>query len=178
MLKIYLSDLAAYNSGALVGKWIDLPMSEEALHMSVNEVLCEGEAITAEENHEEYFITDYEWDDLEFCQVEEYDNIFELNSNIQLLSGVDSNKLNSVAFLINEGITIDIEDAISRAEDVIIHHNQSMEDVAYELLEECYETYKLPSIIANNIDYERVAQDLELDGTYYEIGGDVFEYVG
>jgi len=178
MLKVYLTDLAAYNSGFLVGKFISLPMSEETLHMAINEVLTEGESITKEENHEEWFITDYEWDDLEFCQVDEYENIFELNSNMELLSGLETSKLKSVAFLLNEGITVDIEDAIQRAEDVIIHNNQDMEDVAYSLLEECYGVYKLDPIIANNIDYERVAERLESDGTYWEIGDDVFEYIG
>jgi len=178
MLKIYLTDLAAYNSGALIGKWISLPMSEETIQMAINEVLCEGETITQEENHEEYFITDYEWDDLEFCEVDEYENIFELNSNMELLSGLEPHKLKSVAFLLDEGITVDIEDAIQRSEDVIIHEDQTIEDVAYSLLEDCYGVYKLEPIIANNIDYEGVARDLEYDGTYFEKGGDVFEYIG
>jgi len=178
MLKIYLTDLAAYNSGALVGKWISLPISEESIHMAINEVLCEGESITKEENHEEYFITDYEWDDLEFCQVNEFENIFELNANMELLSRLDSDKLKAVSFLLTEGITLDVEDAIQRSEDVIIHQDQNMEDVAYSLLEDCYGVYKLEPIIANNIDYEKVAQDLEYGGNYWEVGNDVFEYRG
>ena len=178
MLKIYLTDLAAYNSGALVGKWINLPMSEETLHMAINEVLCEGEAAVQGEDHEEWFITDYEWEDLEFCQIDEYENIYELNSNMELLSGLNNDKLKAVAFLLNEGITVDIADAIHRSEDVIIHEDQSMEDVAYSLLEDCYGVYKLEPIIANNIDYEKVAQDLEYGGNYWEVGNDVFEYRG
>jgi hypothetical protein len=178
MLKIFPTDLAAYNSGALIGKWISLPMSEETLHMAINEVLSEGEAAVQGEAHEEYFITDYNWDDLEFCEVNEYENIFELNSNMELLSNLDKDKLKAVAFLLNEGITVDIEDAISRADDVIIHLDQDLSDVAYNLLEDCFEVYKLDPIIANNIDYERVAQDLDNDGTYWEIGSDVFEYIG
>jgi hypothetical protein len=178
MLKIYLTDLQAYNEGNLVGKWINLPMSEETIHLAINEVLCEGESISGSEEHEEIFITDYEWNDLEFCEVDEYENIFELNSNMCLLSNLDDDKLKSVAFLLNEGITIDIEDAIQRSEDVIIHQDSNMEDVAYSLLEDCYGVYKLDPIIANNIDYERVAQDLEYGGNYWEIGNDVFEYIG
>jgi len=178
MLKVYLTDLSAYNNGYLIGKWINLPLSEETLHMAINEVLCEGETAVGDKDHEEWFITDYEWDDLEFCEVGEYENIFELNANMELLSGLDNDKLKSVAFLLNEGITVDISDAIQRSEDVTIHNNQDMEDVAYELLDECYGVHSLPSIVANNIDYERVAKDLEYDGTYWEIGDDVFKYIG
>jgi len=177
-LKIYLTDLAAYNSGYLVGKWITLPLSEESLHIAINEILCEGETITKEENHEEWFITDYEWSDLDFFEVDEYENIFELNSNMQLLNSTEEERLKSIAFLLDEGITMDIEDAIRRSEDVIIHQDQNMKDIAYELLDECYGVYQLPSIIANNIDYESVAKDLEYDGIYYEFEGDVYEYIG
>jgi len=53
-----------------------------------------------------------------------------------------------------------------------------MEDVAYSLLEECYGVDKLEPIVSNNIDYEGVARDLEYDGAYWEIGSDVFEYIG
>jgi len=156
----------------------ELPLSKFELSQATSEVLTEGETIAGTENHEEYFITDYEWDDLEFCQIDEYENIFEFNSSMELLSGLNNHKLKSVAFLLNEGITVDIEDAIERSEDVIIHQDQNMEDVAYELFQECYGVDKLEPIVANNIDYEGVARELEYDGTYWEIGNDVFEYIG
>jgi len=50
--------------------------------------------------------------------------------------------------------------------------------VAYDLLQECYELDKLPPLIVNNIDYEGVARELDYDGTYWEVEGDVFEYCG
>ena len=178
MLKIYLTDLQAYNEGHLVGKWIELPLTGFELSQAISEVLTEGESISGTENHEEYFITDYEWTDLDFYPIDEYENIYELNLNMELLSSLESDKLKSVAFLLNEGITVDLEDAIERSEDVIVHQDQNLEDVAYEFLEECYGVNKLEPIITNNIDYEGVARELEYDGTYWEIGDDVFEYIG
>ena len=178
MLKIYLTDLQAYNEGYLVGRWIELPLTGFELSQAISEFLTEGESISGTDNHEEYFITDYEWGDLVLYPIDEYENIYELNSNMELLSNLESDKLKSVAFLLNEGITVDLEDAIERSEDVIIHQDQSLKDVAYKLLEECYGVHKLEPIIANNIDYEGVARDLEYDGIYWEIGNDVFEYIG
>jgi len=178
MLKIYLTDLQAYNEGHLVGKWLELPLSNFELSQAISEVLTEGETIAGTDNHEEYFITDYEWDNLEFCQIDEYENIFELNTNMELISGLDKDKLKSVSFLLSEGITRDIKDAIERSEDVIIHEHQNLENIAYELLEECYGVDKLAPIIANNIDYTSVAQDLKYGGNYWEIDNDVFEYIG
>ncbi len=178
MLQVYLTDLAAYNAGSLVGKWVQLPLTGFELSQAISEVLTEGEHAVDGENHEEYFITDYEWIDVDLKEIDEYENIYNLNDELKLLVDLDKDKLKAVKFLLDEGITLDIEDAISRAEDVIIHANQSMEDVAVELIESCYDLKDIPSIIANNINYDAIARDLEHDGTYWEISGDVYEYIG
>jgi len=39
MLKIYITDLAGYNSGYLRGKFIALPMEEAELEASIKEIL-------------------------------------------------------------------------------------------------------------------------------------------
>ena len=117
-------------------------------------------------------------DDIDIKEIDEYENIHDLNDEIQLLSQLDTNKLKAVRFLLCEGIIIDIKDAINRAEDVTVHHNYTMEDVAYDLLHECYNLDSIPSLISNNIDYDGIARDLEYDGNYWEIGGDVYEYIG
>ena len=178
MLSIYITDLAAYNSGFLSGTWVQLPLSRFELSQAISEVLTEGEQVSGETNHEEIFITDYEWDDLSLFEVDEYDDPFELNDQLKLLSTLDNDRLKAVKFLLDEGITVDIEDAVSRAEDVIVHHNYDMEDVAYDLIHNCYKVDELPSLIANNIDYDGVARDLEYEGIYWERDGDVYEYIG
>ena len=178
MLSVYITDLAAYNSGFLSGSWVQLPLDSFELSQAISEVLAEGEQISDETNHEEIFITDYEWDDLDLFEVDEYDDPFELNDRLKLLADLDWDRLKAVSFLLDEGITVDIEDAISRAEDVIVHHNYDMEDIAYDLIHNCYKVDDLPSLIANNIDYDGVARDLEQEGTYWERYGDVYEYIG
>ncbi len=178
MLKIFLTDLAAYNAGRLVGRWVQLPLTGFELSQAISEVLTEGAYAVDGKNHEEYFITDYEWDDIDIKEVDEYDNIYDLNDELVLLSQLDKDRLKAVKFLLDEGITTDIDDAINKAEDVIIHHNYIMEDIAYDLIHQCYGVDSLPSLITNNIDYDGVARDLEYDGTYWELGGDVYEYIG
>jgi antirestriction protein len=73
---------------------------------------------------------------------------------------------------------MDVEDAISKTDDVIVHENKTMEDVAYYLIQDCYNIHELSPIIANHIDYDGIARDLEMDGTYFEMGNDIFEYIG
>ena len=178
MLQVYLTDLAAYNAGSLVGRWVQLPITGFELSQAISETLTEGEHAVDGANHEEYFITDYKWDDVDLKEIDEYENIYDLNDELKLLVDLGKDKLKAVKFLLDEGITLDIEDAISRAEDVTIHHNYSMEDIAYDLIESCYNLKDIPDLIANNIDYDGIARDLEHDGIYWEIDGDVYEYIG
>ena len=179
MLEIFITDLCAYNNGFLIGKWVTLPISGKELYMAISEVLSEGEyACKSDSTHEEIFITDYTWQGQSIFDVKEYDSPWDLNEDIYKLSELTHYQQKAVAFLLGQQFTYDMEDAIGRSDDVIIHENQTMEDIAYDLLQECYDVEKLPPIIANHIDYVGVARDLEYDGTYFEQDGDVFEYVG
>jgi len=184
MLKIYMTDLAAYNKGFLLGEWITLPMNEDKLSEAISKVLRGGEAIcTLEygyEEHEEYFITDWEFEDgLELFEVGEYSSPYTLNKELQLIEDQGNNRLKELSFLLNEGYASDVEDAISKVDDVILYEDQTMNDVAFNLMDEMYGVdYKLPAIIANNIDYDGIAYDLEIGGNYTVIANDVFEYIG
>ena len=70
MLQVFITDLAAYNTGSLVGRWVQLPITSFELSQAISEVLTEGEYAVNGENHEEYFITDYEWDDIDIKEIE------------------------------------------------------------------------------------------------------------
>ncbi len=178
MLKIYITDLEAYNNGALVGKWVELPLSKEEIDNELQEVLDKGKAVVNGYNHEEYFITDYEWEDGAIFEVDEYSNLDNLNERVEQLEELDHDQLKAVQFLLDEQLAKDITEAIEKIDDVIIHQEQSMSDIAYNLIEECYNTDDIPSILLNHIDYEAIGSDLLLDGSYF-IGtdGDIIEYV-
>ena len=168
MLKIYLTDLAAYNNGKFLGKWITLAISHEELQSELNEVLQEGE---------EYFITDYEWEELSFFKVEEFSNIFKINEDLQQLEELEEYELKSVKFLLDYGFADSIEEAINNIDNVIIYENSTMEDMAYNLIQEIYNIDNLPSLISNHIDYQGVARDLEINGNFYEEGENIYEYL-
>ena len=184
MLNIYITDLAAYNKGFLLGEWISLPMDDDELKQAIEKVLRGGEAICAieygYEEHEEYFITDWEFEDgLELFEVGEYSSPYTLNKELQQIEEEGSNRLKELAFLLTEGFAIDVEDALEKLDDVIVHEDQTMNDVAFNLMDELYGVdYKLPAIIANNIDYDGIAYELEIQGNYTVINNDVIEYIG
>ena len=174
-MEIYITDLAAYNQGHLIGAWISLPMDEEELQGKINAILEEGALVCNEYNHEEAFISDYECD---YLSIEEYDSIEGLNATAELADGLNEYDLKAVRFLMDNNLVNDFKDALEKYDDVIIHENLSMEDIAYEYVNECYNLEEVPPIIANNIDYNSIAKDLEMDGNYYVVDSDIFEYVG
>lgn len=182
MLNIYLTDLSAYNKGFLNGEWISLPMDDDELASAINKVLRGGEAICAieygYEEHEEWFISDYEWEEIDLFSISEYKDIFEINSQLSQLEILDCTQLKIIKFLLDNGLANDHNDAIFKCEDVIVYSNTNLKDYVYELIEELYDVNKLPSIIANNIDYVGIATDLSYEGRYYEIDNDLYEYIG
>jgi len=178
MLHVFITDLQSYNEGHLVGKWVELPVSKFELAQALSEVLNEGEYISGSNNHEEWFITDYEWDLYSLFEVEEYADIYSLNDTARDLDSKTDHELKAISFLFKEGLSLDIEDAIIKADDVVIHENQTMTDVAFDLLHDCYDLNSVAPLITNNIDYESIAKELEYDGTYWEVGADIYEYIG
>ncbi|RLI96329.1 MAG: antirestriction protein ArdA [Candidatus Aenigmatarchaeota archaeon] len=159
MVKVYLTNLAQYNAGRLVGKWLDLPLDEKELKQTFREVLG---------SDEEFFITDWESP----FRIEEYDNVWELNRFAEQLEALDEHDQERVIYLI-ESVGYKREEALERYEDVIFYKDMTIEDVAEELVEEgCFGN------IADNIkcylDYERIARDLSIDGYSYEQGKGTF----
>ena len=173
MIKIYLTDLAAYNSGYLIGEWIELPLEEAELNEKLQNILKKGGEI-CNEIHEEYFITDFESDILD---IDEYSNIYDLNNQAQKLSELNDYELKIARFLLNECLVNSVEEAIENIENVTLYENQTMQELAYELVEELYDINNLPSLIGSHIDYQGIARDLEIEGRYYEIEGDIYEYM-
>ncbi len=147
MLNIYLTNLSAYNNGQLVGEWLELPFTPQQY----------SECLKRIGNPEETFITDYDSD--LGIKVGEWDNIFTLNEQIQEAEGYDADL---IAAIIACGYSL--EDAIDMADDVIFYPGMELIDVAYEIVEECYD---LPEIAERYFDYEAFARDLGFDG-YHE----------
>ena len=165
-MRVYITDLEAYNNGHLVGSWYQLPMNEDLLAESIENVLQEGRDTCGDSHfHEEYFITDYE---CEYMEIEEYSNLTKLNEIAEAMESIDVDGVKAINFLIENNFVKDIFEAIENCEDSVrIYENSSMEDIAYDFIEQCYNLDDMPSIISNNIDYERIAREMEMEGRYY-----------
>lgn len=178
MLKIFVTDLSAYNTGFLCGEWLTLPMDKDELASRVKRILGKCEVLCNDSFHEEYFITDYEFETVDMFSVGEYDNIYTLNDKAQLLEDIEESEHKLIKFLLDENIVSSLEEAIEKRDEVIVYENYSMREVAEEYVEENFDLDSLSPLIANNLDYDGMAFDFEMEGCYFEVGSDIFYYMG
>lgn len=172
-MKIYITDLAAYNAGKLVGEWVSLPMDEDNLHEAISEVLSRGSDICkSREEHEEIFITDFE---SEIVTIDEYDDILQLNEVAEQLEWLNEEEIKIIKFLLNYPLANNITEALEEYCNYIIHENMEMKDIAYNVIAQSYDFDSLPSMIVSYIDYESLGKDMKMDGRYYEENGDIYE---
>lgn len=164
--KIVFGSWKAYNENgvhALGSNWLNMDLFD-----SVDEVIEElkKEGWTDEEL-EETFIQDYEANANIFNNC---DNI-NIERAIEILIDIDDSDHEAEAIKAYlENVNNDIYDCLNA--ELYFYEGESMEDVAYNLLNECYQ---IPEYLENYIDYEAYARDLKFDGCYYETFNGVLE---
>ena len=176
-MKVYITDLEAYNNGVLVGRWITLPMDRDLLAECVEDILNDGrKSCNHSHHHEEYFITDFE---CEYMSIEEYSPINKYNHIAEVMEDIDEDGVKAIKFLVENNLVKDIFEAIENYEDSVrIYEDSTMEDIAEDFIQECYNLDDIPTIISNNIDYEAIARDMEIEENYFKVENDIYEYIG
>ena len=173
-MRIYITDLEAYNNGHLVGSWLDLPMDEELLAEAIKEVLSRGRnECKHKHHHEEVFITGYEAD----ISIDEYDDIYRLNELAEYLDEINDDDLLKLKLLKYEGYNERevLTNGLSTYDVDIYDYSAdtSFTDV-YELLASELVSEGLfgsiPSHLENYIDYSAIGRDLSYDYTEFEHG--------
>lgn len=176
-IRIYIANLGKYNEGYLVGKWIDLPATEEELEALYVRIKVghynengEYEAGYYEDGcfYEEVAIHDYEAE-VSGLKIGEYDNIARLN---ELAEELENEELEVVEAII-EATGCDLEEAIGRT-DVGFYKGYTKESFAREIIESCY---NIPDELLDYIDFERYAEDYFAYSEYCEVDGGII-YIG
>lgn len=171
-MRIYITDLEAYNNGHLVGEWYELPMNGDLLAESIENVCYTGKkACQSEHYHEEVFITDYE----AVIYIGEYDDIYKLNEVAEILEEYSEEDFLKLKLLSHEGykerevIDIGIDNY-----DVSIYDfrsNTSFTDtfelLAMQFVDDGFYG-EIPKSLEFYLDYEKMARDLRMDYTEFE----------
>jgi len=175
-MRVYITDLEAYNNGHLVGSWYDLPINEDLLAEAIENELQRGKEICeSKHNHEEYFITDYECD---YIKIGEYDSLTKLNEIAEKIEKLEEQEQAAIKLMLENGLATDINNAIENIDNFICTGESKMEDIAYNYLEETGALQNLPENLQNYFDYEAFGRDMEIEGSYYEDNeGILWEYV-
>jgi len=153
-IRIYVADLAAYNSGHLHGVWIDATLDTDDMQDQINAML----AASPVEDAEEYAIHDHEGFD---------------GYDLGEYAGIET--AHAVALFLKEypdfgGALLnhfgDIEDAKRAAAENYCGCHQSLADYAQELTED---TTEIPDSLRNYIDYEAMGRDMEMSGDIFTV---------
>ena len=155
-LNIYIANLAEYNNGKLVGDWISLPIEKNNFEDFLKTI----------GNPEEYAIHDYDNNiGLDGLKIGAYESIDELNVLAERLENIIVDDGSNVVNALYEAVG-DFNTALDcyEAKDYCYYENMTMEEVAQEYIEGCYD---IPEGLENYIDYEAFARDMRYD-SYYE----------
>ncbi|SMP87567.1 Antirestriction protein (ArdA) [Epsilonproteobacteria bacterium SCGC AD-308-E02] len=170
-IKIYITDLEAYNNGHLIGEWYTLPMGEDSLAECNEDVLQAGRRAMHGDNainqphHEETFITDWECD---YMDIGEYDDIYKLNEIAEELESLSNYDIKRYTAMRGNGYSH--KDALQGYEDVDLYEDMTLNDLAYMFVEQGL-FGEINEGIKNYIDYDAIARDLSFD--YVEVNNDI-----
>jgi antirestriction protein len=171
MIKVWIGSLAAYNAGALVGEWVDLPKSNEELNEIIDEINKEAEKVDGVYLAEEIDIFDFEteidplFDDLKGL------SLWEMNEVAEKLDELDEYERTEFAAIVE--VTDSIEEAFEVLENggaIILHDIHEHEDLGIAWVEELG-GMEVPEHLKNYIDYEAIGRDLSFDGWYITTNG-------
>lgn len=146
-MEAYVTNLAKYIEGQLVGKWLEFPIDED-------DFMKELESIGVSEGGE-WFVTDYDSEKGKpYEALGEYPSIDDLNEFAELEESEEFNALMEVE-------SYQEAKKIYENESYTYYAGMTLSDVAYWIVDECYD---LPEIAERYFDYEAFARDLGFDG--------------
>ena len=162
MLNVFVNTWSNYNmNGADGGEWITLPMEPAELE----EVLSNIAALMGD-NDPEWAIHDYEWTtEIEPGDIDEYDAIEYWNELCLEIDDLQEWEAEEIAAAM-EAFDYSFTDAMERQQRgcFIFYAGRDMQEVAEELINDCYITGDTPEIFARYFNYEMFARDLSFDG--------------
>lgn len=153
--RVYVGTYAKYNSGSIAGEWLDLSDFADK-----DDFLEKCAEIHSDESDPEFMFQDHEG--IPAGMIGE-SHISESAFTWAGLDEDEQNLISAYSECFGEHYTDwdDIDSALSKAQDKLASQGQSLEDYAYDLMNE---TMDIPDNLKNYIDYSAFARDLEMGG--------------
>lgn len=169
MIRIWIGSLAAYNAGALVGRWVKLPQDEDDLQKIIDEINKEAEQIKGVTDAEEVDIFDYETDIKGLYDELNGLNIYQMNELAEILENLTDDEIKEFTAILE--VVGTLEDAIETFKNqdyTVIHDVEDYYDLVYKYVELI--GMEIPDYLINYIDYEKLGRDLTLNDWYITDG--------
>lgn len=164
MINVYITNLGKYNEGYLIGKWLELPASEEEIQKVLKEIGIDGVI------YEEYFFID--WESIEGIEINEYSSLQELNEIAETLDSLSEEDLKICQCLMkNENCSLD--EAMEKKEERIIinlEEDTTMDEysnLAYSYINEIYGD-------VNKLDKETLVRYFDFESFGHELSYEYF----
>ena len=159
-MKIYIVKRGKSDEDEPVGEWFTLPVDEDEV----------DERLGLNGRYEDYAIQEYEFP----FKYEGISSIEDANYLYEQVDALPEYIQEEIPALVGEVGTI--EELCECADDIILHSGcSSVEDVAYEYIEECGVLDGLPQNLQGYFDYAALARDMAIEGRYVETSRGVFE---
>lgn len=162
MLNIFVNTWGNYNeNGADGGEWITLPMKQEELDAKLEAI-----AQAMGDHDPEFCIHDYEYTgEIELEEISEYTSIHEINNLCNEAAALEEYELEEIAAAIDAwGYSFKEAMEMQQAGSFSFYPGRDLDDLAYEIAEECYFTKETPNFFKTYFDYKAFARDLGFDG--------------
>ena len=159
-IKVYLSNMEKFTGTTLVGRWLNLPLSNKNLEKE-SSVLCNG--------HEPFFITDH----ISPFQIEKFKNLYELNTFVRRLEKFTESNQQRICFLLNV-IGCSTEEALKEYRAVVYYPNITLKEMALRVIQES-DIECQTSSQKKYIDFDKIVNRLIFDG-FYETENGLFWY--
>lgn len=174
MLNIFINTWGNYNeNGADGGEWISLPMEENELNETLEQI-----AKNMGDEDPEFCIHDFEWitECGDLCEVDENMDIFALNEQLQEFDTLNEWEQEETAAAV-EAFGYTFKEAMEKQQRgcFTFYKGYDLEDLAYELADEYMNGNSIPSFLSNYFDYKAFARDLGFDGYTETTNGVIIE---
>lgn len=159
--RAYVADLAAYNSGRLIGAWIALDgLDADEIRAAVSAVIAASPFLGAEE----YAIHDWDGIPSSFGEWPDWDAVAAYVGAMADLD--DSDREAFAAYIADIGASVD-SDSLDGFREAYNGCHRSGEDFAAELADEIGAVPESPVWPCSHIDWEAAWRDLEICGDYW-----------
>lgn len=173
----YVANLGKYNEGQFVGEWVTFPVDEDEWNETLERIGISDEPDENGKIYEEYFFAD--WDcgcDFGFGEYEDVERVNEIAERCDNLNSFEEEALESLI-----DYDFDPEEALDEIADgdVLFYFDcDTMEDVAYEIVEQTGMLAGVDDTIARYFNYEQYGSDLDAMGTFIPTETGYIEVIG